>query len=68
MPVFIISGSLDRHTTIAETRKLFEHAAPPKELWIVEGAGHVDLYNFSPTIYEKKILTYFDKYLGSLGR
>ncbi len=42
-------------TTVDETRRIFETANAPKELWLVEGAGHVDLYDFNPREYEQRV-------------
>ena len=39
-PVLIASGAEDRHTTLRETKRLFESAGQPKELWVVGGAAH----------------------------
>lgn len=54
-PVLIIAGSADRHTTLPETQRLFAAAAAPKDLWVVPDAAHVDLYDFAPSAYEKRI-------------
>jgi fermentation-respiration switch protein FrsA (DUF1100 family) len=62
-PVMIASGSIDRNTTLRETRDLFSAANAPKELWIVEGAGHQDLYAFSGAQYERKVSAFLGKYL-----
>jgi uncharacterized protein len=48
-----------------ETKHIFESANAPKELWIVEGAAHVDLHRFNSVVYEEKVSTFFDKYLHS---
>jgi uncharacterized protein len=63
VPVLIASGSKDRHTTADETKRIFQAAKPPKELWIVDGAVHQDLYKFEPKIYESKVLAFLGKYL-----
>ena len=55
-PVLIIAGTKDRHTTMAETRRLFEAAKEPKELWLIEGAAHVDLHRFAGGEYEDRVL------------
>src|SRR5438045_917317 len=47
-PTLIISGSIDRHTTPHETKRIFDATLEPKELWIVDGAAHVDLHVFTP--------------------
>ena len=54
-PVLIAAGGADLHTTLPETRRLFAAAAQPKELWVVEGAAHVDLHAYVPADYERRI-------------
>lgn len=62
-PVLIASGTEDRHTTWAETQRLYAAAAEPKELWRVEGAAHVDLHAFEPREYERRILGFLGRHL-----
>ncbi len=54
-PVLIAAGSADRHTTLPETMRLFAAAREPKSLWVVEGAEHVDLHEYAPAEYERRI-------------
>jgi fermentation-respiration switch protein FrsA (DUF1100 family) len=63
MPKLFIAGSEDRHTTLAESRELFHAAAEPKELWVVNGAKHQDLYTFAKAEYEQRVLGFFAKHL-----
>ena len=67
MPVLIAAGTEDRHTTVAETRRIFEAAAEPKALWLVEGAAHVDLYRFDRAAYEQTVFGFVFRYLGGDG-
>lgn len=67
-PVLIAAGTKDRYTTVAETERLFATATAPKELWLVEGAAHVDLHAFSPQAYEAKISAFLAKYLQEAPR
>ena len=62
-PVLVIGGSADRHTTLEETQQLFNNAAKPKELWIVQGAIHQDFYKFAGALYEQKVLAFLQRYL-----
>jgi len=62
-PVLIVSGAEDKHTTWAETQRIFDSAVEPKELWRVEGAAHVDLHAFQPEEYERRILRFLAKHL-----
>ena len=61
-PVFLISGTEDQHTTAEETQAMFYAARQPKQLWLVDGAAHEDLYLASPVEYEARVLTFFNQY------
>jgi len=62
-PVLIVNGTDDSHTTIEEARAAFAAAAQPKELWEVAGAGHVDLHDFAPAEYERRVGEFIARYL-----
>ena len=62
-PVFVVSGNEDLHTTAAETRGIYETANEPKELWLVDGAAHVDLQSTAPTEYRNRVVPFFDQHL-----
>ncbi len=62
-PKLILSGREDRHTTKEETVRLYQAALPPKELWIIPKAGHIDLHAFSKEAYEARLLQFFDQHL-----
>lgn len=62
-PVLIVSGGADRHTTVGDTQTLFGAAVEPKQLWIIRGAGHVDLHRFASAEYERTVGTFFDRAL-----
>lgn len=62
-PTFIIAGENDHHTTLTESRQLFETANQPKDLWIVPQAEHGDLLKNAPKDYERKVLEFFEKTL-----
>ncbi len=63
IPVLIIAGENDKHTTIEESKQLFEAANEPKDLWIVPRAEHQDLSKVAPAEYEKRILDFFQNIL-----
>ena len=62
-PVLVMGGTLDQHTTEAETRRLFDAAREPKELWLVEGAEHEDLLRFDPEAYSAVVSPFFGEHL-----
>jgi uncharacterized protein len=63
-PVLIAAGSADRNTTEAETQRIYAAAHDPKVLWIVNGAGHVDLHAYAPADYEARVGAFLDRYLA----
>jgi fermentation-respiration switch protein FrsA (DUF1100 family) len=66
-PVLIMSGTADLHTTVADTESMFAAASEPKQLWMVEGAGHEDLYDFAPDEYEARLLRFLNASLQADG-
>lgn len=63
MPKLLIVGDRDRDTTIAESYAMFHAATESKELWVVHGARHVDLYGYVGVAYESRVLSFFDTWL-----
>lgn len=61
-PIFIIGGTADKRTLVDETRRIYEVAPEPKELWIVKGAKHVDLFDYAEAEYKRKIIAFLEKY------
>jgi fermentation-respiration switch protein FrsA (DUF1100 family) len=62
-PLYVIAGTDDRHTTLAESRRLFDRATAPKEFWAVPGAAHVDLHAHAPAEYERRVGALFARHL-----
>lgn len=62
-PKLFIVGAEDQHTTLEESRQMFDAASEPKELWVVNGAKHVDLYPMAKSEYEHRVLDFFGQYL-----
>lgn len=62
-PVFVIGGSLDRHTSADQTRRIFAAAQAPKQLWLVDDAAHVDLHAFAAAEYEERVAGFLAMYL-----
>ncbi len=62
-PLLVIAGSEDRHTTLDDSRQLFERASEPKRFWLVEGASHVDFYRHDPQSYAENVLEFLDDHI-----
>lgn len=64
-PVLIASGTNDPYTPAEETRRLFSAAPSPKELWLLPGAVHEDLYRYQPNAYRRRVVGFLDRYLNA---
>jgi uncharacterized protein len=62
-PVLIAAGDQDQHTTLEESRKLYDAAQEPKEFVVFEGAFHQDLFDFDEAKY-RQIVTFLDRHLN----
>jgi len=59
-PLLLIAGERDRHTPLAQSRRLFEAAPAPKTFWVVRGAEHVDFHRVDPLAYEHRVVEFLD--------
>ena len=64
VPKFFIAGTADRDTTARESKALFTVAAEPKQLWLVDGAAHVDMDAYTKDEYEKRVLDFLARSLN----
>lgn len=63
MPKLLIVGDRDRHTTMGESYAMFGAATEPKQMWVIHGAQHIDLYRYAGTAYKTRVLDFFDTWL-----
>jgi alpha-beta hydrolase superfamily lysophospholipase len=63
-PKLFIAGTADRDTTLPESQALFDAAAEPKQLWLVDGAAHVDMLLFDKAEYERRVLDFLERNLN----
>ncbi len=63
VPVLIVHGTEDRHTTLSEAEQLFAAIPEPKEFYKVSGAAHVDLHKYAGDEYKQRIVSFFTHYL-----
>jgi uncharacterized protein len=67
-PVFLAAGTDDQYTLIQESRALYDRARAPKEFWAVSGAAHVDLHDFAPKEYERRVGDFLARNVGAAHR
>lgn len=57
-PLLIIHGDKDEVVSVEHGRQLFDLAEEPKQLWIVEGGGHIQA--FRQQRYRDQLISYLD--------
>jgi fermentation-respiration switch protein FrsA (DUF1100 family) len=66
-PLLVIAGS--KADTLFWSRQVIEKAKDPKELFVIDGATHIDLYDrpqfVAPAVTRLK--AFFDRHLGAEG-
>jgi len=62
--LLLIHGAEDPYISGEDVHRLYEAAGEPKELWIVAGAGHRQADEVRPGEYRRRLLGFFDRYLG----
>lgn len=63
VPIFFIHGIEDKFIKYQYSQELFVAANEPKELWFVAAANHNNIHTVGKEEYEKKLVTFFEKYL-----
>ncbi|MBI4004029.1 MAG: alpha/beta fold hydrolase, partial [Candidatus Omnitrophica bacterium] len=64
--VLLIHGADDPRMPVAGTQRMFAAAAEPKELWVIEGAQHLEGYGLAPQAYRDRLVRFFQAHLGSI--
>jgi hypothetical protein len=58
----LICGTRDANIPCRHAVRVYKAATGPKELWIVQGAGHASALGHDPTEYENRVVSFFEKY------
>ena len=61
IPLLIVHGDKDNIVPLSHGQALFAAAAQPKELWVVEGGGHIEAFRRTP--YRTQLLEYLERVL-----
>lgn len=63
-PVLLVHGALDQTIPVANAYALYATAQAPKELYILDDAGHDDLLQIGGPSFQERILNFLDEVLG----
>ncbi len=64
-PVLLICGTNDHRIPCRHAQAIYDAATGPKELWIVQGAGHASALGQAQAEYENRVVSFFEKYPGN---
>jgi pimeloyl-ACP methyl ester carboxylesterase len=64
-PVLFITGADDTYATPADTLLLYERCRGPREIWVVDDAGHPDIFEKGGVMYQKRILQFLGPRLAA---
>lgn len=62
--LLVIASREDRLISWRQGVELFRAAGEPKELWVVEGAGHAEAHLAEPSAYRDRVLAFLERHLG----
>jgi len=62
-PILIIHSKDDREIKLRNALTIYKSANEPKELWLVDKAGHLGAYAVEKREYERRVIVFFNKYL-----
>ena len=63
-PLLVIAPKADQLISWRQSLRLYEAAGEPKELFVVEGAGHAEAYAVDPEAYRRRVLDFLERHLG----
>ena len=66
-PLFFIHGDADRVVPVSMSQELYKEAKEPKKLWIVPGAGHMEILRREGLAYEKAVVDFFKEHRRHSG-
>jgi uncharacterized protein len=58
-PVLLICGTDDHRIPCRHAERIYQSAAGPKQLWIVQGAAHAAALGQAPQEYEDRVIAFF---------
>lgn len=67
-PLLIIHGTGDALIPPAQAAENFAAARPPKQMWLVPGAGHVGAHSVAREEYERRVLAFLRGHAGQERR
>jgi alpha-beta hydrolase superfamily lysophospholipase len=62
--LLVIASKEDQLISWRQGLRLYEAAGEPKEMLVVDGAGHAEAYAVEPEMYRSRVLDFLERHLG----
>ena len=62
--LLVIAPKADELISWRQSVQLYEAAGEPKELFVVEGAGHAQAFTVNPAAYRQRVLDFLERHLA----
>ncbi|HVB86077.1 MAG TPA: alpha/beta hydrolase [Candidatus Dormibacteraeota bacterium] len=60
-PILLICGTRDRTVPCRHARMIYRAARGPKQLWVVNRAGHAAAFGTAPVEYQQRVIRFFEQ-------
>jgi alpha-beta hydrolase superfamily lysophospholipase len=61
--ILLLTGTEDQHATAEDLHRLANRCQGPRDLWLVPGAGHKDIFDAGGQEYRARVLQFFEQWL-----
>jgi pimeloyl-ACP methyl ester carboxylesterase len=67
VPLFLVHGRADITVPPSCSEEIYANANPPKELWLIPGARHDNMWDVGGEEYRRRIVAFFEQHLPHHG-
>lgn len=67
IPLFLVHGEADATVPPSNAEQIFAAANPPKELWLIPGARHDNMWDVGGEEYRRRIVEFFEHHIPHQG-
>lgn len=63
IPLLLVHGTADDRIRSSYTEQVYENASPPKEIWLIPGARHDNMWEIGGEEYRERVAAFFERHL-----
>lgn len=62
-PLLLVCGTEDPHASVGQTMRLSQRCRSPREVWLVRGASHLDVFQQAGPAYAQRVVGFLDRHM-----